>query len=48
MNPEQTRHPENSRSRMQILVTLNKNYMPQLKVLLTSIHTSQPEEFPDI
>ena len=48
MNPEQTRHPENSRSRMQILVTLNKNYMPQLKVLLTSIHTSQPEESPDI
>lgn len=48
MNPEQTRRPENSRSRMQILVTLNKNYMPQLKVLLTSIHTSQPEEFPDI
>lgn len=48
MNSGHPCRPENSRDRIQILTTLNKNYMPQLKVLLTSIHISQPDDFPDI
>lgn len=37
-----------SPGRMQILTTLNENYLPRLHVLLTSICISQPGDKPDI
>ena len=37
-----------SRGRMQILTTLNENYLPRLQVLLTSICVNQPDDPPDI
>lgn len=33
---------------IQLLVTLNENYLPRLQVVLTSIYISQPEDKPDI
>lgn len=33
---------------IQILMTLDQNYLPRLQVLLTSLSTSQPDEKPDI
>lgn len=37
-----------SHGKVQILTTLNENYLPRLQVLLTSIYVNQPEDTPDI
>ena len=34
--------------RIQILMTMNENYLPRLQVLLTSIRINQPDEEMDI
>lgn len=34
--------------RIQILTTLNQNYLPRLQVLITSLHINQPGEQLDI
>ena len=34
--------------RIQILTTMNENYLPRLQVLLTSIRINQPDEEMDI
>ena len=41
------KHPH-SQDRIQILTTLNENYLPRLQVLLTSIYVTQPEDKADI
>ena len=41
------KHPH-SQDRIQILTTLNENYLPRLQVLLTSMHVTQPEDKADI
>ena len=41
------KHPH-SQDRIQILTTLNENYLPRLQVLLTSMHVTQPEYKTDV
>ena len=41
------KHPH-SQDRIQILTTLNENYLPRLQVLLTSMHVTQPEYKADV
>ena len=41
------KHPH-SQDRIQILTTLNENYLPRLQVLLTSLYVTQPEDKADI
>lgn len=36
------------KDRIQILTTLDQNYLPRLQVLLTSLYLNQPDEKPDI
>ena len=40
--------PKKTADRMQILTTLNENYLPRLQVLITSLGVNQPEDPADI
>ena len=40
--------PKKTADRIQILTTLNENYLPRLQVLITSLGVNQPEDPADI